>query len=120
MDSHQNLMLQNLDSYHATNQRLKNIRKQWNIFETSIQYCMNEENLQGITHTRKDIKKSLNKILAILCEEDLENDKDRTIGECLEYFMEHNIFEILGAYTKADKPNGFFKIGCPIITEIIV
>ena len=36
---------------------------------------MNEENLQGVMHSRADIKSSLNNIINILYEEDLENRK---------------------------------------------
>jgi hypothetical protein len=80
---------------------------------------MNEENLHGVMHTRNDIKHALNKIVELVCEEDIENLHERTMGDCLEFFMEQNIFQILGAYTKSDKPTGFFKMGCAAITKII-
>lgn len=80
---------------------------------------MNEENLHGVMHSRTDIKNSLNKIVDLLWEEDIENRHERTMGDCLEFFLEQNIFEILGAYTKSDKPTGFFKIGWAAITKII-
>ena len=42
------------------------------------------------------------------------------MGDCLEYFTSNSMFEIICAYTKADKPLGFFKIGIPVLIEIIL
>ena len=60
---------------------------------------------------RRNLKEFLSEIVDILCEEDIENRHERTIGDCLEYFLSCNMFEIITAYTKSDKPRGFFKIG---------
>lgn len=80
---------------------------------------MNAENNQGVIQTRKEIKSSLLKIVDILLEEDHENRRERTMGDWLEFFASNSMFEIIWAYTKADKPTGFFKIGVPVILDII-
>jgi len=63
--------------------------------------------------------KSLNRIVDLLHAEDVEHRNERTIGDCLEYFMSNSMFESIGAYTKADRPHGFFKIGISVLVSII-
>ena len=54
-----------------------------------------------------------------MIEEDKRNRESRLIGECLEYFLKHKIFEYLCAYLQTDKPAGFFDFGLQIVTSIL-
>ena len=98
---------------------MKRIRKLWSFFEEGMQYLMDDDNTQGVAKIRKNIKDTLNEIIEILWEEDLENRHERTIGDWLEFFLSNNMLEIITAYTKADKPKGFFKIGLNALIEIV-
>ena len=98
---------------------MKRIRKLWSFFEEGMQYLMDDDNTQGVAKIRKDIKDTLNEIVEILWDEDLENRHERTIGDCLEFFLSNNMLEIITAYTKADKPKGFFKIGLNALIKIV-
>ena len=57
---------------------------------------------------KSDIKESLKTIADLIIDEDSANRTNHTIGEGMEYFLRHHIFETLIAYAKADKPPGFF------------
>jgi hypothetical protein len=107
------------DKYQLAKRRLKDFKKLWNSFESSIHVLSNSEYNQGATHARKDIKESLAKIVEILKVEDNENLNERTLGDCLEHFMANSMFEIIGTYTKSDRPSGFFKIGLRTIVQLI-
>lgn len=48
-------------------------------------------------------------IVLFLKIEDKEHKKQKTVGECLEYFLKNKLFEDLVAYALTDKPSGFFK-----------
>lgn len=68
---------------------------------------------------KPEIKTNLKLIADIIIDEDKENRKSHTIGDCLEYFLKHHIFETLIAYWKSDKPPGFFNFWMDIIIEIL-
>jgi hypothetical protein len=55
----------------------------------------------------------------LIIDEDEENRTSGVIGECMEYFLKHHIFETLIAYAKSDKPPGFFNFSMNIIIEIL-
>lgn len=68
---------------------------------------------------KDDITENLKKMADLIIEEDIENRESHTVGECMEYFLKHHIFETLIAYSKSDKPPGFFNFSMNIIIEIL-
>lgn len=68
---------------------------------------------------KDEIKENLKKIADLVIDEDQENRASGAVGECMEYFLKHHIFETLIAYAKSDKPPGFFNFSMNIIIEIL-
>lgn len=68
---------------------------------------------------KDEIKENLKKVADLIIDEDLANRSSNTVGECMEYFLKHHVFETMIAYAKSDKPPGFFNFCMNIIIEIL-
>jgi hypothetical protein len=68
---------------------------------------------------KEEIQDNLRKVADLIIDEDKEYMSSQTVGECMEYFLKHHIFESLIAYAKSNKPPGFFDFSMNIIIEIL-
>ena len=68
---------------------------------------------------RHEIRENLRKVADLIIEEDQVNRVNNTVGEWMEYFLKHHIFESLIAYSKSNKPPGFFNFSMKIIIELL-
>lgn len=68
---------------------------------------------------KEEIRNNLRKVADLIIDEDQANRATNTVGECMEYFLKHHIFESLIAYAKSNKPPGFFNFAMNIIIELL-
>ena len=76
-------------------------------------------NLHGNSLVEKKLKPNLQKVLDAILDEDTEMRITKTVGECLEYILQHSILMELVAFGKSDRPQGLFEMVLKFINFII-
>jgi len=66
------------------------------------------------------LKPRLQTVLDAILIEDEELREQKTIGDCLEYVLKHDILSELVAYGKSNKPEGLFIISIKFLTFVIL
>ena len=80
---------------------LSKMRNAWDTFNQFYLELLARSNRQRLRRDlikRPEIRRTLKRIVRILVEEDERNRESKVIGECLEYFLQHRLFEYLCAY----------------------